>query len=141
GLPNESPVNGNGKFIAGKPLVGNLSVWQANDVVIETLKNNHHLLCFKKIEHSYPHCWRHKTPIIFRSTPQWFIGMNLQHNSGTSESPKTLRDLAMQAVDTTRFYPAWGRARLEAMIRNRPDWCISRQRNWGVPMAIFVHRE
>ncbi len=141
GLPNESPVDDNGKFIADKPLVGNLFVWKANDVVIETLKNNHHLLCFRKIEHSYPHCWRHKTPIIFRSTPQWFIGMNQQQNTDTSQASKTLRELAMQAVDTTRFYPAWGRARLEAMIKNRPDWCISRQRSWGVPMAIFVHRE
>jgi isoleucyl-tRNA synthetase len=140
-LPSESPVDGNGRFIADKPLVGSLSVWKANDVVIETLKNNHHLLCCKKIEHSYPHCWRHKTPIIFRSTPQWFIGMNLQQNPDRSESPGTLRDLAMQAVDATRFFPAWGRARLEAMIKNRPDWCISRQRNWGVPMAIFVHKE
>lgn len=140
-LPSESPVDGNGKFIADKPLVGNLSVWKANDVVIETLRNNDHLLCFRKIEHSYPHCWRHKTPIIFRSTPQWFIGMNLKHNTDTSQSPKTLRELAMQAVDTTRFYPAWGRARLEAMIKNRPDWCVSRQRNWGVPMAMFIHKE
>ncbi len=140
-LPSESPVDGNGKFIADKPLVGNLSVWKANDAVIETLKNTHHLLGCKKIEHSYPHCWRHKTPIIFRSTPQWFIGMNFQQSPDTLESPGTLRDLAMRAVDATRFFPVWGRARLEAMIKNRPDWCVSRQRNWGVPMAIFVHKE
>lgn len=137
-LSSDSPVDGNGNFIADKPLVGNLSVWKANDVVIDTLKNSNHLLCLKKIDHSYPHCWRHKTPIIFRSTPQWFIGMNLQQNANSKES---LRDLAMQAVDTTRFYPSWGRARLESMIKNRPDWCVSRQRNWGVPMAIFVHKE
>ncbi|MCP5242984.1 MAG: isoleucine--tRNA ligase [Burkholderiales bacterium] len=144
GLPNESPVDGDGKFIADKPLVGGLFVWKANDVVIDTLQSNHHLLCLKKIEHSYPHCWRHKTPIIFRSTPQWFIGMNQQRNPDTDadavDLKATLRDLAMQAVDNTRFYPAWGRARLEAMIKNRPDWCVSRQRNWGVPMALFVHR-
>lgn len=140
-LPNKSPVDGNGKFKADKPLVGNLLVWKANDVIINTLQSSSHLLCFKKTEHSYPHCWRHKTPIIFRATPQWFIGMNLQPTDNSSDKTGTLRDLAMHAVDTTRFYPAWGRARLEAMIQNRPDWCISRQRNWGVPMALFVHRE
>ncbi|SFL11207.1 Isoleucyl-tRNA synthetase [Nitrosomonas aestuarii] len=140
-LPNESPVDSNGKFTADKPLVGNLFVWKANDIVIDALQTGNHLLCLKKIEHSYPHCWRHKTPIIFRSTPQWFIGMNLQPKTTASEQHSTLRDLAMQAVDTTRFYPAWGRARLEAMIKNRPDWCVSRQRNWGVPMALFVHKE
>ena len=141
GLPNESPVDGNGKFNPNTPLVGNLSVWKANEVVIDTLKTNEHLFCLKKIEHSYPHCWRHKTPIIFRATPQWFIGMN-QHN--TNDSPgqqKTLRELAMQAVESTVFYPSWGKARLEAMIKNRPDWCVSRQRNWGVPMTLFVHKE
>ena len=139
GLPSESPVDGNGRFVENTPLVSGLSVWKANDVVIETLQTNNHLFCFRKIEHSYPHCWRHKTPIIFRATPQWFIGMNL-HANGISSSDRTLRDLAMQAVDTTTFYPAWGRARLEAMVKNRPDWCISRQRNWGVPMTFFVHK-
>ncbi len=138
-LPNESPVDGNGKFTADKPLVGNLFVWKANDIVIDTLRNNDLLLCFKKIEHSYPHCWRHKTPIIFRATPQWFIGMN-QQPTATSTQSQTLRDLAMTAVDTTRFYPAWGKARLEAMIKKRPDWCVSRQRNWGVPLALFVDK-
>ncbi|SEQ85517.1 isoleucyl-tRNA synthetase [Nitrosomonas sp. Nm51] len=144
GLPNESPVDGDGKFMADKPLVGGLFVWKANDIVIDALQAGHSLLCLKKIEHSYPHCWRHKTPIIFRSTPQWFIGMNLEKNPDTNADAaglkKPLRSLAMQAVDSTRFYPAWGRARLEAMIKNRPDWCVSRQRNWGVPMALFVHK-
>ena len=140
GLPSDSPVDGNGKFVAAAPLVGGLSVWKANDVVIETLNTSNNLFCLKKIEHSYPHCWRHKTPIIFRATPQWFIGMNL-HSSAASTPKNTLRELAMQAVDTTAFYPAWGRARLEAMIKNRPDWCVSRQRNWGVPMTFFVHKE
>ena len=137
-LPSESPVDGDGKFTAATPLVGGLSVWKANDVVIETLKTSNHLFCLKKIDHSYPHCWRHKTPIIFRATPQWFIGMNLHNAAGNR---KTLREQAMQAVDATAFYPAWGRARLEAMIQNRPDWCVSRQRNWGVPMTFFVHKE
>jgi isoleucyl-tRNA synthetase len=111
------------------------------------------------MQHSYPHCWRHKTPIIFRSTPQWFIGMdNLGHggpagveqlvqenrsHSGKFEKRKgiSLRDLANQAVEQTEFFPSWGRPRLEAMIKNRPDWCVSRQRNWGVPMTFFVHKE
>ncbi len=141
GLPSESPVDGNGKFIASTPLVGGLSVWKANDVVAETLKTSGHLFCLKKIEHSYPHCWRHKTPIIFRATPQWFIGMNLQGAIDATAQKQTLRELATQAVESTAFYPAWGKARLEAMIRNRPDWCVSRQRNWGVPMALFVHKE
>jgi isoleucyl-tRNA synthetase len=141
GLPSDSPVDGNGKFTAGTPLVGGLSVWKANDIVIDTLKTSGHLFCLKKIEHSYPHCWRHKTPIIFRATPQWFIGMNLHSSTAANAGNKTLRDLAMQAVDSTAFYPAWGRARLEAMIKNRPDWCVSRQRNWGVPMTFFVHKD
>jgi isoleucyl-tRNA synthetase len=140
-LPSESPVDGNGKFIASTPLVGGLSVWKANDVVIETLRTSNRLFCFKKIDHSYPHCWRHKTPIIFRATPQWFIGMNLHSTDAASVQKRTLRELAMQAVDATAFYPAWGRARLESMIKNRPDWCVSRQRNWGVPMTLFVHKE
>ncbi len=141
GLPSDSPVDGNGQFISSTPLVAGLSVWKANDVVIDTLKTSAHLFCLKKIDHSYPHCWRHKTPIIFRATPQWFIGMNL-HNTNENHPTKTsLRDLAMQAVDATAFYPAWGRARLESMIKNRPDWCVSRQRNWGVPMTFFVHKE
>ena len=135
-LSNDSPVADDGKFIASTPLVGGLFVWKANDVVIDALKASGHLLHLEKIQHSYPHCWRHKTPIIFRSTPQWFIGMeqNSQGNPG-------LRDLANKAVADTEFFPAWGRARLEAMIKNRPDWCVSRQRNWGVPMPFFVHKE
>jgi isoleucyl-tRNA synthetase len=135
-LSNDSPVADDGKFTASTPLVGGLFVWKANDVVIETLKASGHLLHLEKIQHSYPHCWRHKTPIIFRSTPQWFIGMeqNTRGNAG-------LREVANKAVADTEFFPSWGRARLEAMIKNRPDWCVSRQRNWGVPMPFFVHRE
>ena len=142
GLPNDSPVGDDGKFLASTPLVGGLFVWKANDVVVATLQASGHLLHLEKIQHSYPHCWRHKTPIIFRSTPQWFIGMEQFHP--TPSLPKTgeginLRDLANNAVEATQFYPAWGKARLKAMIANRPDWCVSRQRNWGVPMPFFVH--
>ncbi|MEQ1555498.1 MAG: class I tRNA ligase family protein, partial [Gallionella sp.] len=140
GLPTDSPVADDGKFVAAVPLVGGLFVWKANDVVVNALQESGHLLCLKKIQHSYPHCWRHKTPIIFRSTPQWFIGMT-QTDKRETGSGKSLRELANSAVDATEFFPSWGRARLEAMIKNRPDWCVSRQRNWGVPMAFFVHKE
>jgi len=93
------------------------------------------------LTHSYPHCWRHKTPIIFRATKQWFIGMEIRGQKTEDGRQKTLRERAMAAVADTTFFPSWGRARLEAMIRNRPDWCVSRQRNWGVPMPIFTHKQ
>ncbi|MDD4964530.1 MAG: isoleucine--tRNA ligase [Gallionella sp.] len=136
GLPTDNPVGDDGKFFATIPLVGGLFVWKANDVVVNLLQESGHLLCLKKVQHSYPHCWRHKTPIIFRSTPQWFIGM-----AQVGKNEESLRTLANRAVDNTEFFPAWGRARLEAMIKNRPDWCVSRQRNWGVPMPFFIHKE
>lgn len=141
GLSNDSPVDDDGRFIAATPVVGGMFVWKANDVVIDTLRAGGHLLHMEKIQHSYPHCWRHRTPIIFRSTPQWFIGMNKDNRTDSLQQGKTLREFAINAVDATQFYPVWGKARLEAMIKNRPDWCISRQRDWGVPMAFFVHRE
>jgi isoleucyl-tRNA synthetase len=158
-LPSDNPVGDDGKFAAELPLVGGLFVWKANDVVIDALKSSGHLLHIEKVQHSYPHCWRHKTPIIFRSTPQWFIGMDQIASAGTtnaesliqekrshSATPETsegmtLRELASMAVEHTEFFPGWGRARLEGMIMNRPDWCVSRQRSWGVPMPFFVHRE
>jgi len=138
-LPVDNPVGDDGKFISTTPAVGGtalagVSVWKANDIVLDALRASGHLLCQEKLKHSYPHCWRHKTPIIFRATPQWFIGMEQGDKA-------KLRDLANKAVDATEFFPSWGRARLEAMIKNRPDWCVSRQRNWGVPMPFFVHRE
>ena len=163
-LPTDNPVGDDGKFLSSVPPVGEvvlagLFVWKANDVIVTALQENGHLLCLKKVQHSYPHCWRHKTPIIFRSTPQWFIGMGNRNqkteDSGqdiahlvnearhveTRHDEKPLRDLANKAVDETAFFPSWGRARLEAMIRNRPDWCVSRQRSWGVPMPFFVHKD
>ncbi len=159
GLPDDNPVGDDGKFISttppagGVPLAG-VFVWKANDIVLNALEASGHLLRQEKVKHSYPHCWRHKTPIIFRSTPQWFIGMEQQASSGASSEAlihatrhtqsahgESLRALANKAVEATQFFPAWGRARLEAMIKNRPDWCVSRQRNWGVPMAFFVHKE
>ena len=135
-LPVDNPVDDDGKFFAKIPLVGGMSVWDANKVVIETLRANGNLLASARINHSYPHCWRHKTPVIFRATHQWFIGMGQHGKDG-----QTLRGIANAAAEHTQFFPAWGRARLEAMIKNRPDWCVSRQRNWGVPMPLFVHKE
>jgi len=140
-LKVDNPVGDDGRFYASVPLVGGMSIWQANPLIVETLDASGNLLAHEKLLHSYPHCWRHKTPIIFRATRQWFIGMDLSEREAVSGERKTLRDQAMAAVDHTQFFPAWGRARLEAMIRNRPDWCVSRQRNWGVPMPFYTHKE
>ena len=134
-LPVDNPVNEEGKFYSFVEQFSGESIWEANKKIIETLDTNQCLFASKKLSHSYPHCWRHKTPVIFRATRQWFIGMNQENNK------KTLRDKANEAVSHTTFYPDWGKARLEAMIKNRPDWCVSRQRNWGVPMPLFVHKE
>ncbi|MBU2640329.1 MAG: isoleucine--tRNA ligase, partial [Gammaproteobacteria bacterium] len=142
GLKVDNPVGDDGRFYAGVPLVGGMSIWQANPLILETLEASGNLLAHEKLLHSYPHCWRHKTPIIFRATRQWFIGMDSRgQDSGVRNQGGTLREQAMAAVDATQFFPSWGRARLEAMIRNRPDWCVSRQRNWGVPMPFFTHKE
>ena len=140
-LPTDNPVGDDGKFVSTTPAMGDVPlagvfVLKANDIVLNGLQVSGHLLSIEKIKHSYPHCWRHKTPIISRSTPQWFIGMEQN-----SQGKPGLRELANKAVADTEFFPSWGRARLEAMIRNRPDWCVSRQRNWGVPMPFFVHKE
>ena len=133
-LAVDNPVGDDGRFFDRIPLVAGLTVWQANDVVIQALKDHERLVRVESLRHSYPHCWRHKTPLIFRATSQWFIGMDL-------EGKRNLRKIARAAVEATAFFPSWGEARLEAMITNRPDWCVSRQRNWGTPMAFFVHKE
>ena len=144
-LAVDCPVGDDGKFFERTPLVGGQSIWAANKTVLEILSTNGALIKDEKLQHSYPHCWRHKTPIIFRATHQWFIGMDKKPPSppggGAGGEGNSLREAALQAVDATEFFPAWGRSRLEAMIRNRPDWCVSRQRNWGVPMPLFVHKE
>ena len=133
-LPVDNPVDDEGRFFPQTPLVGGLSVWQSNDKIIQALTERQRLVRVASYKHSYPHCWRHKSPLIFRATRQWFIGMD-------SGAGRTLRQIAAAAVEATAFYPSWGQARLEAMISNRPDWCVSRQRNWGTPMAFFVHRQ
>ena len=136
GIELYNPVNAEGRYIQEVPRVAGMTVWEANPVIIEWLTENQRLLCQAKIEHSYAHCWRHKTPLIYRATGQWFIGMDKAGSEG-----KTLRNTALKAVDDTEFFPAWGRARLEAMIEGRPDWVVSRQRFWGTPMTFFAHKE
>ncbi|MCL6554829.1 MAG: isoleucine--tRNA ligase [Burkholderiales bacterium] len=137
GLPVEAPVGDDGRFLEGTAFVAGQNVWAANETILRLLAEGGRLLKHDKVQHSYPHCWRHKTPIIFRATRQWFIAMDRPGRSREA----TLRSQALAAVEHTRFFPHWGRARLEAMIRNRPDWCVSRQRNWGVPLPLFVNQE
>ena len=140
GMRNEeilTPVQGDGVFAANLPFFGGMFVWKANPVIIEKIAETGCLFASGEITHSYMHCWRHKTPIIYRATTQWFVGMERRE---AAEKP-SLRDAALAAVEATRFYPDWGQARLHAMIANRPDWCVSRQRNWGVPIPFFLHKE
>jgi isoleucyl-tRNA synthetase len=132
-----TPVQGDGVFASSLPFFGGMFVWKANAAIIEKLAEVGSLFASSEIVHSYMHCWRHKTPIIYRATTQWFVGMNRIPGDGGG----SLRDKALAAVDATRFYPDWGQARLHAMIANRPDWCVSRQRNWGVPIPFFLHKE
>ncbi|TFV06881.1 isoleucine--tRNA ligase, partial [Bacillus stratosphericus] len=136
GIKLYNPVNGEGRYSAEVPRVAGLTVWEANPVIIEWLQEAGRLLAHNTIEHSYAHCWRHKTPLIYRATGQWFIGMDQAGTNG-----KTLRNTALKAVDDTEFFPSWGRARLQAMIEGRPDWVVSRQRYWGTPMTFFVHKQ
>lgn len=129
GLPLESPVNGRGVYRDEVELFAGQHIKKAE--IIEQLQANGTLLAQMALEHSYPHCWRHKTPLIFRATPQWFISMD---NNG-------LRQQALAAIEQVNWVPAWGQARITNMIAGRPDWCISRQRTWGTPMALIIHRE
>ena len=130
-LPVRNPVGGSGVFVEGTPEVAGTHVFKANDRIVELLRDAGALLHAEDYQHSYPHCWRHKTPLIFRATPQWFVSMR----------EGRLLEEARAAVDKVQWVPEWGRARIESMLADRPDWCISRQRTWGSPIALFVHRE
>ncbi|MCG6214538.1 isoleucine--tRNA ligase [Vibrio furnissii] len=131
GLEVANPVGSNGVYLPDTELFAGQHVFKANDAVIEVLKEHGALLHHHAYEHSYPHCWRHKTPIIFRATPQWFVSMD---QAG-------LREKALGAIKGVKWMPDWGQSRIEGMVEGRPEWCISRQRTWGVPIALFVHKE
>ena len=130
-LPLENPVDGRGVYVPGTELLAGLHIKAAEERILGMLREAGRLLCAQKFQHSYPHCWRHKTPLIFRATPQWFI--SLDQNG--------LRDSSLAAIRSVQWIPDWGQQRIENMIVGRPDWCISRQRTWGVPIPLFIHRE
>ena len=137
-----NPVQGHGAYAADLPLFGGQDIWKASPVIIEALREAGRLLATEPLQHSYPHCWRHKTPVIYRAASQWFVRMDEGEGVFTKDkAPQTLRQMALHAIDHTAFYPENGRARLRDMIANRPDWCISRQRSWGVPLPFFLHKE
>jgi len=137
-----NPVQGHGSYAADFPLFGSQNIWKAVPAIIDTLRAAGRLFATEGITHSYPHCWRHKTPVIYRAAAQWFIRMDEGEGVFTRDkAPATLRAMALEAIEQTRFYPENGKARLRDMIANRPDWCISRQRSWGVPLPFLLHKE
>ncbi|MGG2143655.1 isoleucine--tRNA ligase [Symbiopectobacterium sp. RP] len=127
-----NPVGPNGCYLPGThPNLDGKFVFKANDLIVDMLRESGALLHVEKLQHSYPCCWRHKSPIIFRATPQWFVSMD----------QKRLRQQSLSEIKGVQWIPDWGQVRIESMVANRPDWCISRQRTWGVPMSLFVHKE
>jgi len=131
GLEIANPVGANGVYLEDTPIFAGQHVFKANASVVDVLQEHGALMHHHAFEHSYPHCWRHKTPIIFRATPQWFISMD----------KKSLRTESLKEIEKTQWIPDWGQSRIESMVEGRPDWCISRQRTWGVPIALFIHKD
>jgi isoleucyl-tRNA synthetase len=142
GLPLDQPVDDAGRYKASVPFFAGMGVREAEKPILAKLEETGALMHHEPFKHSYPHCWRHKTPIIFRATTQWFVAMDKKVSVGERHSQgRTLREIALHAIANTRFYPDWGRSRLVSMIQNRPDWTLSRQRNWGTPLPFFLDRE
>jgi isoleucyl-tRNA synthetase len=132
-----NPVMGDGRYASWLPFFNGMTIWEASKPICAKLDEAGALFKLVMFDHSYMHCWRHKTPIVYRATSQWFAGMDRKPR----DSDRSLRETALEGVDNTAFFPSWGKARLHGMIANRPDWTLSRQRQWGVPMAFFVHKE
>ncbi len=136
-----NPVQGDGRYAESLPFFGGLKIWDANPKIVDKLREAGALLHAEKITHSYMQCWRHRTPIIYRATTQWFAGMDEVPGYLGVKPAQALRATALAGIEATQFFPAWGKSRLYGMIANRPDWTLSRQRQWGTPLPFFVDRE